>query len=138
MSARYVLDACALIALLQDETGAEHVAAVINAAYRGEAIITMNKLNLLEVYYDVYRSRGKEQADVMIVEFKKRPITIASEITDEIFAEAGRLKAFYKISLADSIALAETAVSEGELLTADHHELDMVEKSEKIKIQWIR
>jgi len=28
----YVLDACALIALLQDEAGADKVAAVINAA----------------------------------------------------------------------------------------------------------
>ena len=102
----YVLDACALIALLQEEQGADMVAATINAANYGDAKIIMNKINLLEVYYDAYRSRGKEQADLMLAEFKKLPVDIVSEITDVIFYEAGRLKALYKISLADSFALA--------------------------------
>ena len=87
----YVLDACALIALLQDEAGAEKVSSVINAANDGKASVTMNKVNLLEDYYDVYRARGKQQADLMWTELKKRPIEINSEITDSIFIEAGRL-----------------------------------------------
>jgi len=61
-----------------------------------------------------------------------------NEITDEIFMEAGRLKASYKISLADSFALAEASTSGGILLTADHHEFDAVEKRENISIFWIR
>ena len=134
----YILDACALIALLQDEVGADKVAVAMNAAYKGEATITMNKLNLLEVYYDSYRSRGKEQADMMVSELKKRPVNINSEISDEVFKEAGRLKATYKISLADAVALAEASVSGGILLTADHHEFDVIEKQEKIPFQWIR
>jgi len=36
---RYVLDTCALIALLQEEQGADKVAAAINAAHNGEAVI---------------------------------------------------------------------------------------------------
>ena len=52
--------------------------------------------------------------------------------------EAGRLKATYRISLADSIALAEASVSGGILLTADHHELELVEKNENIVFHWIR
>ena len=135
---RYILDACALIALLQEEEGADKVAAVINAAHKGEAVVEMNKVNLLEVYYDAYRSRGKVQADMMISEFKKRPIIIKPEITDNIFEEAGRLKASYKISLADAIALAEASISGGKLLTADHHEFDIIEQQEKIKFEWIR
>ena len=134
----YILDACALIAILKDETGADKVAAAINAANNGEATILMNKLNLLEVYYDIYRSRGKEQANIMLSELKKRPVIINAEINDEIFAEAGKLKASYKISLADSIALAEASVSGGALLTADHHEFDIIDRQGKIKIQWIR
>lgn len=132
------MDACALIALLQDEAGADKIADAINAAKNGEAAILMNKLNLLEVYYNVYRSLGKNQADTMLAEFKKRPVITHDEISDEVFAEAGRLKASYKISLADSIALAEAAISGGELLTADHHEFDSVEKNEKIRFIWIR
>ena len=135
---RYVLDTCAMIALLQEEQGADKVAAALNAANNGEASIVMHKLNLLEVYYDAYRWRGKEQADLMLFEVKKRPIKIIAEITDEVFSKAGQLKASYKISLADSIALAQAAAYDGELLTADHHEFDQMDGRENIRFLWIR
>ena len=135
---RYVLDACALIAMLRNEAGADKVAEIINAANNGEATIKMNKVNLLEVYYDLYRSIGKDLAEKILAEIKKRPITIISDFTDELFVEAGRLKASYKISLADSFALAQAIVSSGELLTSDHHEFEAVEQQEKIKFAWIR
>ena len=135
---RYILDACALLALLRDESGADKVAAAINAANNGEAEIVMHKANLLEIYYDLYRSHGKDKADLILSEIKKCPITINAEITDKIFAEAGRLKASYKISFADSFALAQALVSGGELLTADHHEFEPIEEKEPIQFHWIR
>ena len=134
----YVLDACALIALLQDETGADIVDNIINSANAEEVEIIMHKANLLEVYYDAYRSRGKDSADLMLLEFSKLPVKVNSEITDDIFKEAGRLKSTYKISFADSFALAQALVSGGELLTSDHHEFNKIETSESIKIHWIR
>jgi len=134
----YVLDACALIALLRDESGAEKVAEAMQEVSNGEATAVMNKINLLEVYYDVYRIHGKEQADRMLVEFKKMPCTITAEISDKLFEQAGRLKASYRISLADAIALSEASLSQGILLTADHHEMDVIEQKEKIAFNWIR
>jgi len=135
---RYILDACALIALLRNEPGADKVATAFNAANNGEAKVIVNKVNLLEVFYDLYRSLGKDKANLIMSEIRKRPIEIYSEITDDIFNEAGRLKASYKISLADSFALAQAIVSDGELLTADHHEFYIIEKHESIRFQWIR
>ena len=135
----FVLDACALLALLRNEAGADKVATAINAANVDNNVrVIMNKINLLEVYYDLYRSLGKETADNILAEIKKRPIEINANITDEIFAEAGRLKATYKISLADSFVLAQAIVSEGKLLTSDHHEFDHVEHKEEIAFHWIR
>ena len=98
----------------------------------------MHKANLLEVYYDLYRTYGKEKADLVLSEIKKRPIVINSEISDEIFAEAGRLKASYKISFADSFALAQAIVFGGAFLTCDHHEFDVVEGQENIEFYWLR
>ena len=138
MSGIYVLDACALTALFKKEDGVDEVVAIYKKAVAGEIKLVMNKLNLLETYYDQYRSIGKSVADKSLASVKKSPIVIISEISDAVFAEAGRLKASYRISLADSIALAEASVSDGTLLTADHHELDMVEKKERIKFYWIR
>ena len=135
---RYVLDACALLALLRNEPGADNVAIAINAANSGAAEITIHKANLLEVYYDLYRSLGKEKANLVLTEVKKRPIEINAEIPDEVFNEAGRLKASYKISFADSFALAQAIVIDGELLTADHHEFDAIDGREPVHFQWIR
>ena len=60
-------------------------------------------------------------------------------VLDEMFQTAGWLKASYKISLADSIALATASVLNGELLTCDHHEFDAIDKSEEnINFHWIR
>jgi hypothetical protein len=42
------------------------------------------------------------------------------------------------MSLADSIGLAETLINDGYFVTADHHELEIVQEKENIKINWIR
>jgi predicted nucleic acid-binding protein len=138
MSEIYVLDACAMLAVLSSESGADRVVEVYKKAASGEASLIMHKLNLLEVYYGLFREYGKTHAEKFLEEIKRSPIAIDHEITDEIFSEAGRLKASYKMSLADSIALAEASVSGGAILTADHHEFDVVEKNEKIQFQWVR
>jgi predicted nucleic acid-binding protein len=133
------MDACALIAFLSDETGAETVNAVLLEAVDEKATIYMNSLNLLEVYYDTYRKVSKEKANEQLSMIRKLPISIRSELSGDVFMEAGRLKASYRISIADSVALAEASVSGGELMTADHHEFDVVEKKEKkIGFCWIR
>ena len=133
----FVLDACALIALLKNEDGADSVATAYMKAKNGEAQIIMNMDNLLEVYYGFYRDDGKEYAE-RIVDSVEQSIVSICEFDKDIFLEAGRLKASYRISLADSIALAQTIVSGGELLTSDHHEYDVIEGQENIKFLWIR
>ena len=137
MSKIFVLDACALVAVLKDENGADVVAAAYNKAKTGEARIIMNRVNLLEVYYGYYRDKGKKYAEKIMDGVAQSVISI-SEFDKTLFTEAGRLKASYKISLADAIALAQTSISDGELLTSDHHEFDSVEKHEGIRFHWIR
>lgn len=135
---KYVLDACALMAALYGEEGAKVVKAAFDEVDRGLAKIIMHKANLLEVYYDMVRSLGQNKADEVLSEIKKRPIEINAEITDDIFTEAGQLKARYKISFADSFALAQAKVFGGVLLTSDHHEFDVIEGKEGIEFGWIR
>jgi PIN domain nuclease of toxin-antitoxin system len=49
----FILDACALIALLAGESGGENVKKIIQDAVDGNAVVKINKINLLEVYYHV-------------------------------------------------------------------------------------
>jgi len=137
MSDAYVLDACALIAILKDENGADNVSDIYERADRGEAILLMNRVNLFEVYYGFYKEKGRDYAEKIMNGVMQSVISIC-EFDKKVFAEAGKLKANYKISLADSIALAQAVVSNGTLLTTDHHEFDIVEKSENINFYWIR
>jgi len=138
MNKIYVLDACAMLAFLQDEFGADKVVAVLMNARDGKCKVHMNVVNLVEVYYDIYRAVGATKANEEIAMIKKLPLVIQTEITDRIFEEAGRLKASYKISFADSFALAQAIVIDGELLTSDHHEFDVIEGKEPVRFQWIR
>jgi len=48
----YVFDACAMIAFLNDEDGADTVAGLINQAEIGVDRIFMNSVQVLEVYYE--------------------------------------------------------------------------------------
>ena len=136
----YVLDACAVIALFRNETGAEKVAGIINEAFNGESFVTINKINALEIYYDILRDYGLAAADEFVEALEKLPISMQDKITNPLFKEAGRFKANYKISLADSIALAEASINNFALVTADHHEFDAIDKStrEDIVFYWIR
>ena len=138
----YVLDACALIALLKGEHGGDKVLAVYEKADKGNATIIINKVNLFEVYYEFYRNDGKEYAEKILDRIIQSPIIKILETTYDVFKEAGYWKTSkkYKISFADSFALAQAVVLGGLLMTADHHEFDIIEQfgEENITFYWIR
>ena len=134
----FVLDASALIAFLNDEEGADIAEDVFQKAKMGNCVIYMNKLNILEIYYVVYRRAGKEIAEDVLVKILNLPLIVVDVLNDNLFKEAGRLKATYKISLADSIALAEAKTRKAQILTADHHEFDLLDKEGEVVFYWIR
>jgi len=134
----FVFDACSLIALLSNEDGADVVKDLLQKATNGEIKILMHKINFLEVYYYIYKKYSEKTALQLLKDIKITPIKINTEITDDILIKAGRLKSLYKMSLADSIGLAETIINDGYFVTADYHELEIVQEKEKISIVWIR
>jgi predicted nucleic acid-binding protein len=135
----FVLDACALIAYFAKENGAENVKSILKEAIDNRKTkILMNKVNLLEVYYDVLKNYNEREADKMLETVREMPVKIVNELEDAVFKKAGYLKAKYKISLADSIALAESIMRNGQLITSDHHEFEVIEKNENIGIKWFR
>ena len=134
----YILDACALIAYLNDEEGADVVGNILQKMTEKSCVLLMHRLNLLEVYYCIYREHGKAYAEEMLADVNNSGIQIIDTITEVVFSEAGRMKATYRMSLADAILLAQSIESNACLLSGDHHELDVVERSESITFRWIR
>ncbi len=134
----FILDACALLAVLAMEKGAENIRDLFQKTVDRQVILMMNKFNFLEVYYKIYRAYGKTEADNLLKTMEQMPIIIKDTLTNEILKEAGRLKSKYKLSLADSIAIAESIINKGSLVTADHHEIEPIEIAEKINVTWFR
>lgn len=93
MSDYYVLDACALIAFLNDEAGADVVEELLRKSNHQEPNLFLHRLNLLEVYYGIYREVGPEISEQTLEKIRALPVTEVTEITQEVFLEAGRLKA---------------------------------------------
>ncbi|MCL2312832.1 MAG: type II toxin-antitoxin system VapC family toxin, partial [Firmicutes bacterium] len=124
----FILDACALIAYFSKENGAENIKEIFKQAIDSNAKIYMSKVNLLEVYYDTIKKGNEKNADKMLKIVEQMPIEIIHEISDTVLKKAGLLKSKYRISLADSIALAETITQNGTLITSDHHEFEIIEQ----------
>ncbi len=138
MSEKFVLDACAMIAFLNDEEGAQKVEQLLSQGDQAPNTLFLHEINLLEIYYGVYRDESKELADQTYVKVVNLPIKVVTGLRKNVFKEAGRLKAIYKISLADSIALAEARIRRIPLVTCDHHEFDPIQDRNELDFFWIR
>jgi predicted nucleic acid-binding protein len=134
----YVLDACSLIAYYNDEKGAEKIESLIDEVVDGYSTASIHKINLFEVYYDLLRSSNEEKTKTSMELFAASRITIIDEITDEIMKEAARFKLSYKISVADAFALATAKLENATLVTADHHEFDIIDEADELSILWFR
>jgi uncharacterized protein len=138
MKKSYILDACGLIAFLSDEEGSDKVELLLKKAEKHECIIYIHQINVLEIYYGIFREDGREKAEDVYDKILNLPVTIIEILNTAVFKEAGRLKAVYKVSLADSIALAESKIRRAPIVTCDHHEFDLIEKNKELKFYWIR
>jgi len=134
----YNFDACALIAFLNDEEGAEKIENILNQSVTNDVSVSMSIVNLLEVYYGELRDKGNDIAQIVLDMVQYYSIKIVNTISEQVFMEASRLKAGYKISLADCIGLATTLELSGQFVTSDHHELEVVEEKEEFPIFWFR
>jgi predicted nucleic acid-binding protein len=133
----YTFDACALIALLNEEEGADIVESLINRAIAGEISLSISIINLTEVYYGYIAALGKERADDYLERILSYPIKVINVIADEVFREAGRLKGVYGIPLGDSYACATAWAANAALVTSDHHDLEIIEQQESISFLWL-
>jgi len=131
----YLLDACALIALLNDEAGAERVEAIVT----GDIPVYMSAINALEVAYDAVRRSGdNNSAAVTLHVVSNANVVILWALTETEWLAAARWKARGRLSLADAIALAIAETRNLKLVSADHHELDPLEAQGLIQVEWLR
>lgn len=132
----FVVDASAMIAFLRGESGAEVVAeALIDSQSRCFA----HALNLCEVFYDFHRASGLKEATEAIRDLLHLGVIEDANLTPDVWKAAGSLKAtLRRVSLADCFTIELAERLKGVILTADHHEFDVLAEQSVCSIKFIR
>ena len=131
---KFVLDACAVLALLKKEQGADIVKNVVEGNFE----TFLHAVTLLEIYYNLAKELDIDRANLFFDLILQTKIKIIYEITENTIKNAGYFKSKYKISLGDSFVLAIAKLHNAKVVSSDHHELDIIENLEKIDFLWIR
>ena len=135
---KYVLDACALIAFLNEEEGCEEIDNLLSRANNGEHILYMHKINLLEVFYGYIRDYGLDGARTIMEPVNELPLHCIDTISDEMYNVAAFFKGTYHISLGDCIACAFARSLSATLVSADHGDFEKMQNTENLSVYWIR
>jgi predicted nucleic acid-binding protein len=134
----YIFDACALIAYLNDEKGADTVEDLLKQAENREIDIFMSVVNLVEVYYHSFRGKNHSETEEALALIDSLPIKIISEIDKIVALEAARFKLTCKMPLGDCFLCATASRFAAVIVSSDYHDLKQVEEKENIRVLWTR
>jgi len=132
MKPRFVLDAWAILALLQkEEPAASYVKRLFEKAEKGGIELFMSVINLGEVAYCIGKARGENEAEETLGQIRHLCLTVVPA-TEEAVLAAARFKMHHAISYADAFAAAAAAALNAVLVTGDP-ELHKLEGEIQIK-----
>jgi predicted nucleic acid-binding protein len=118
----FLLDTSAILALTDQEEGAETVAALLAKALAGECQVEVCAASLMELYYISLQDHGEESASQAVALIKSWPVRWIYP-DEKLFLLAGRMKAFHRLSFADAL-VAAAAKLRGATLVHKDPELD--------------
>ena len=131
------LDAWAILAWMQGETPADgKVQSILDTAASKQLDLSINIVNIGEVYYRLAKKKSEAQAQTFLKDLKKMPIRIVAA-SNALVLKAAQLKGRYAISYADAFAAA-TAIKENAPLVTGDPELKALAESKIIVLEWIR
>lgn len=116
--ARYVLDTSALLAYIEDEEGADLVDSLLEQAEKDQLLLLVSFATVTEIFYLSLREQGETVARERLELLDQLPL-IRVESNPSACLAAGRLKAKFSISLADSWIAALAKSSEARLVHKD-------------------
>jgi predicted nucleic acid-binding protein len=130
---RSLLDSYAILALLNDEPGAQVVADLLRAGARDDDLVLMNEINVGEVYYIVAKHRSLGEAERVLRYLETLPLEIVSNGYAEVI-DAARVKARFPLSYTDAFTVA-TATRLGVCVVTGDAEFAAVE--DMVHIVWL-
>jgi ribonuclease VapC len=129
-TARYVLDTSALLTLRDDESGAERVHRVIDAARKRRAMAYVSFMTRMELLYLIAASEGTEAADDALRLLDALPLHWVT-CEPPILIESARLKQRGGLSVADAWIAATAIVRQATLIHKDPEFVALAELSQE-------
>jgi predicted nucleic acid-binding protein len=114
MANRWLLDTSALLALRDNEAGAEHVAALLRQAIDAQSMVLACFMSRMEVLYRVWKDENERQARLADAQLQSLPIRWVA-VSDPLLERAAAIKACHALSVADAW-IAAAAQQEGAVL----------------------
>ena len=112
-----VLDACAMLAYLNNEPGADIVEDVLSDPTRR---CYAHTVNICETYYHVLRKQGQTTANAAIQKLLDADLVLNEDIDEPFWKQAGQNKVAFTLALGDCFCLALAQQLGGEVVTSDH------------------
>jgi predicted nucleic acid-binding protein len=114
MASRWLLDTSALLALRDNEAGAERVADLLRQAINGHGMVLACFMSRMEVLYRVWKDEDERQARLADAQIQSLPICWVAA-NDPLLEQAAAIKACHALSVADAW-IAAAARQEGAVL----------------------
>jgi predicted nucleic acid-binding protein len=119
MRTRFVLDAWAILALLQgEEPAASRVKELLEEASRGQLELSISVINLGEVIYRIGKEKGENEAYATLDQLRRLPMTVLPANEEAVFA-AVEFKIHHPLSYADAFAAAAAEALDATLVSGD-------------------
>ena len=130
-----VLDACAMIAYLRGEPGADVVASILSNPAN---VCYAHAVNLAEVYYYFLNMADQTRAENAIRDLATDYVHFRDDMDPTFWKSVASLKAAHGIALGDCFCLALAQRIGGEIVTSDHGEFDPLVSLGLCPINFIR
>ncbi len=133
---KVIMDACAVIALVKDEPGADVVEAHL---LNDDHDCRIHSINLCEVYYGFLRSDGETFTQEIIRRLRQTNVSFRPDLTIDFWQQVGKYKGtIARIALADCFALTLAKQESEILVTSDRREFEPVVNLNICPIEFIR
>lgn len=129
---RYVLDASAVMAFLDNRRGADRVRELFIAAAESQRPLLMSVVNWGEVYYSVWQSWGQAALGEKMGGVERLPIEVV-DVDMDTTKLAASLKARHKLPYVDCFAAALAQQKKATLVTTDK---DFVQVEKQVTVLW--
>jgi len=129
-----VLDANAVLNLVEDASGAERMERLCREATHQRTPLLISVVNWGEVFYYLWQRHGEEKARRTIGSLSRLPLDLISVDISQVL-KAGEIKAVHKIPYVDCLAAALAEARQAVLVTSDR---DFEKLGRRVDVLWLQ